>query len=206
MSAIGGWLRPLLLALLVSLGLIGLYRLLAPWLELSRLEPLRSSLVALLPPESLDNNPAQNCVLQQASPQGPLLRIYRAFLRQQPAALIYRLDAVPGYGGPMQILIALTLEGEILNVRVNAHQETPGWGSQVELAQSNWILGFNRLSLANRAEPAWAIRQDGGDFDQFTQASITPRAVVQAVKATLVLYRQQGRSLFEQANACKERR
>ena len=65
------------------------------------------------------------------------------------------------------------------------HKETPGLGDKIEAEKNDWILGFNGKSLQNPADTGWAVRKDGGEFDQFTGATITPRAVVKAVKRTL---------------------
>lgn len=96
-----------------------------------------------------------------------------------------------GYSGPIHFLVGVTLNGEIMGVRIISHSETPGLGDKIELAKSSWILGFARRSLANTS--IWAVKKDGGDFDQFSGATITPRSVVKGVhKALLALAQAQG--------------
>ena len=87
-----------------------------------------------------------------------------------------------GYNGEIRFWLATTHSGEVLGVRVIRHQETPGLGDKLELVVSDWILDFNATSLDNRS---WDVKKFGGDFDQFSGATITPRAVVLAIKAEL---------------------
>ena len=81
----------------------------------------------------------------------------------------------------MRLLIAVDARGRVLGVRVLSHSETPGLGDGIEAARSDWILGFDGRSLDNTPPADWAVRKDGGAFDQFTGATVTPRAVVWAV-------------------------
>lgn len=95
-----------------------------------------------------------------------------------------------GYSGPIHFLVGVTLKGEIMGVRIISHSETPGLGDKIELAKSSWILSFARRSLENTS--IWAVKKDGGDFDQFSGATITPRSVVKGVhKALLALEKAQ---------------
>jgi electron transport complex protein RnfG len=89
-----------------------------------------------------------------------------------------------GYGGPIRYLIGVNLDGVIQGVRIISHSETPGLGDRIELAKSHWILSFNQRSLSNT--PLWAVRKDGGNFDQFSGATITPRSVVRGVHLALL--------------------
>lgn len=91
-----------------------------------------------------------------------------------------------GFSGPITILMGLDANFTILGVRVLVHTETPGLGDKIELARNNWILSFDGLSLSNRQASSWAVQKDGGEFDQFTGATITPRAVVNGVHKTLL--------------------
>ena len=92
-----------------------------------------------------------------------------------------------GFSGPITILMGLDANFSILGVRVLEHTETPGLGDKIEIARNNWILSFNGLSLTNRQASEWAVQKDGGEFDQFTGATITPRAVVNEVHQTLLV-------------------
>ena len=93
-----------------------------------------------------------------------------------------------GYSGPIQYLMGVNMHGEIIGVRIVSHTETPGLGDKIELAKSPWVLGFDRHSLANT--PKWGVKKDGGTFDQFSGATITPRAVVKGIHLALLALQQ----------------
>lgn len=95
-----------------------------------------------------------------------------------------------GYGGTIKMVMGVDNTGKIIGVRVVSHNETPGLGDNIELSKDDWILGFNDLSLDNTSRDQWAVKKDGGKFDQFTGATITPRAVVRGIL--------QGMDFFEQ--------
>ena len=97
-----------------------------------------------------------------------------------PAGFIFDVSTEQGYNGHIGLWVAADLSGKILGVRVKDQHETPGLGDKIELDVSPWILSFNGTSLA-LGDTAWHVKKDGGDFDQFTGATITPRAVVRAV-------------------------
>ena len=98
---------------------------------------------------------------------------------------IFPFETSEGYGGRIQLLIALDRELRIIGVRANEHKETPGLGDQIEVRRSDWILGFNQLKYSDMEQATWAIKKDGGRFDSFTGATITPRAIVDALRETL---------------------
>jgi len=79
-----------------------------------------------------------------------------------------------GYAGPIALILGLDIQGKILGVRVLAHTETPGLGDRIEIQRDDWILSFNGRSLGNPPAERWAVKKDGGDFDQFSGATITP--------------------------------
>jgi electron transport complex protein RnfG len=116
--------------------------------------------------------------------------VYRARQGKKPVAAIMTTVAPDGYNGRISLLIAINYEGNIIGVRVLSHQETPGLGDKIELRRSNWILTFNERSLTNPTKDAWKVKKDGGEFDQLTGATITPRAIVKAVYKTLVFYKE----------------
>lgn len=95
--------------------------------------------------------------------------------------------SVAGWGSIINIILALKPDGELLGVRVISHGETPGLADKIEREKSDWILAFDGKSLSNAR---WKVKKDGGDFDQFTGATITPRAVVKGIHEGLQLYRQ----------------
>lgn len=96
--------------------------------------------------------------------------------------------APDGYTQEIGILVGIKPDGSLAGVRVTEHRETPGLGDKVDLKKSPWILGFAGKSLTNPEETQWTVKKDGGDFDQFTGATITPRAVVKAVKRAQLFF------------------
>ena len=109
--------------------------------------------------------------------------------------------APDGYSGDIGLLVGIDIQGNLLGVRVVEHRETPGLGDKVDTQKSDWILQFAGLSLENPDENQWFVRKDGGQFDAFTGATITPRAVVNMIKTTLVNFRNHAEELIQQARA-----
>jgi len=124
------------------------------------------------------------------------VNIYRARKNNKPVALIINSVAPDGYNGNIELLIAINYDGSLAGVRVVQHKETPGLGDAIEENRSDWILKFRNLSLTNPAKKGWAVKRDGGDFDQFTGATITPRAIVKAIYKTLSYYKMHKDTLF----------
>ena len=108
-----------------------------------------------------------------------------ATLGGQPSAVILQATAPDGYSGSIFLLIGVLADGRLAGVRVIGHKETPGLGDKIELAKSPWIRSFDGTSLSDPDEAGWAVKKDGGQFDQFAGATITPRAVVKAVHKAL---------------------
>lgn len=107
--------------------------------------------------------------------------------------------APDGYSGDIRLLVGINVDGTIAGVRALAHNETPGLGDKVELRKSPWILSFNGKSLGNPGQEQWGVKKDDGHFDQFTGATITPRAVVSRVLKTLIFYKEHGPELLDSA-------
>ncbi len=122
--------------------------------------------------------------------------VHRARKNGQPVAVVMEVTAPAGYSGAIRMLVGIYLNGEIAGVRVVAHRETPGLGDDIDLSRSDWILQFRRKSLDEPAIDAWPVKRDGGACDQFTGATITPRAVVNAVRNALVYFREHKDQLF----------
>lgn len=113
-----------------------------------------------------------------------------------PVAAVFVTIAPEGYSGVIKLLVAVNVDGTLGGVRIVSHKETPGLGDKVEEQKSNWILQFAGKSLGNPQLSSWKVQRDGGYFDQFTGATITPRTVVKAVKNTLLYYQEHGEGLF----------
>lgn len=114
--------------------------------------------------------------------------IYRVYAQADPVAALFVVSARDGYAGPIKLLIGIDIDGVVTGVQVLEHRETPGLGDRVESTKSDWLNQFNGRSLTNPDPPGWAIRRDGGRFDQLTGASVTPRAIVGAIRKTLVYF------------------
>ncbi len=161
---------------------------------------LLRNLYALLPQEKFDNDIASDT---RQVPASALLgtesesKVYRARLNAEPVAAIFNSIAPNGYSGKIHLLIGVYGDGSLAGVRAVKHSETPGLGDAIEVRKSDWILGFNDKSLANPTPGKWAVKRDGGEFDQFTGATITPRAVVLAVKNSLRYYQQNADKIFD---------
>jgi len=150
------------------------------------------SLGELIPESAHDNDLLANTLLitdQENFGSKQAITIYRAYKNKQPIAVIMTPTAPDGYNGSIRLLVAIKTSGELAGVRVVSHHETPGLGDAIDTNKNDWIYGFNGLSL-NHPEPRyWRVKRDGGHFDQFTGATITPRAVVKAVFKALNYYK-----------------
>ena len=122
--------------------------------------------------------------------------VYRARKAGQPVALVITPVAPDGYSGIIKLLVGINVDGTLNGVRVVTHRETPGLGDAIDEKRSDWIHLFDNRSLQDPPLERWAVRKDGGDFDQLTGATITPRAVVKAVRQTLLYYRDNQDALF----------
>ncbi len=160
---------------------------------------LLRNLYALLPRDKLDNDIAADILELPASTllgTDDASTVYRARLGGEPVAAIFNSVAPDGYNGKIHLLVGVYIDGRLAGVRVVKHAETPGLGDAVEIRKSPWINDFAGKSLDNPTPERWRVKRDGGDFDQFTGATITPRAVVAAVRNTLLYYQQNADMIF----------
>jgi len=166
---------------------------------------LLRKLSQLIAPERYDNDLLDDSI---ELPAGELadrpLRVYRARRQGQPVAVVIDAIAPDGYSGPIYLLVGINHDGSVAGVRVVAHRETPGLGDDIDEERSDWIYGFNGRTLDDPPAGKWSVQKDGGTFDQFTGATITPRAVVKAVHATLLYYRAHRDALFETPDAAEQ--
>ena len=154
-------------------------------------QALLDSLQSVLNPESYDNDLANDVIQLQA------YTIYRARKSGTPVAAILTSTTSHGYNGNIHLLLGITMEGKISGVRVLMHKETPGLGDNIEIKKTNWISSFKHKSLSDMSTRQWAVKQDGGIFDQFTGATITPRAIVNEVKKTGLFFQQNQQIIFQ---------
>ncbi len=122
--------------------------------------------------------------------------IYRVYAGEQPVAALFAVTARDGYAGPIRVLIGLDTAGVITGVRILQHRETPGLGDNIEAERSDWVFQFDGRSMGDPALPGWALQVDGGEFDQLTGASVTPRAVINAIRETLLYFEANREQIF----------
>ena len=190
----------LLLFAVVGTGMVAFtFDATAPTIEANARAELLANLHRLIPPERHDNDLATD-VIQVQDPNllgtSAPVDVYRARLNGEPTGLVLAPVAPDGYSGPIRLLVAIKADGTLAGVRVTQHRETPGLGDYVQTDRSDWILGFSGRSLQDPPERLWAVKRDGGVFDQFTGATITPRAVVKAVKKSLIYFERHREQLF----------
>ena len=145
------------------------------------------ALAQILPAGSYDNHLLDSSRLVQDELLGNKspTPAYLATLGGQPSAVILQVTAPDGYSGSIRLLVGVQVDGRLAGVRTLQHRETPGLGDKIELAKSQWVRSFDGTSLSDPDEAGWAVKKDGGQFDQFAGATITPRAVVKAVHKAL---------------------
>ncbi|RVU41259.1 electron transport complex subunit RsxG [Rheinheimera riviphila] len=168
--------------------------------ELQKLKLLQE----VLPPGAASAELLQDCLVLQ---QPDVLfqhkaKTYRWRQQGELAAYVIETTAPDGYSGNIQLLAAITPDGTVLGVRTLSHKETPGLGDKIEMRKANWMDSFRQRQVQSADDKRFGVKKDGGEFDQFTGATITPRAVVAAVKRT-ALYLKQHPELAEAPANCQ---
>ncbi|CAH0533064.1 Ion-translocating oxidoreductase complex subunit G [Vibrio stylophorae] len=159
----------------------------------------------IVPASSHDNNLYQSCTLASDSSLGKQpMPVYRALKAGQANGAALEVVAPDGYNGDIHIVVALDNAAKITGVRILGHNETPGLGDKIDLKVSNWVLSFDGMTVVGEADSRWAVRKDGGQFDQFTGATITPRAVVGAVKRAVIYYQKHQAEIATWPNNCHQ--
>ncbi len=172
-------------ALLVCSAVALSSRLTSPSIALRQQEDTQRMLVQVIPSELYDNNPSQEEISLVLD--GQPVHFFRARKDGAVSGVALFAETI-GYAGPIRLLLGLDAKGVLTGVRVLSHTETPGLGDKIELSKGEWILGFNGLSLSQPDARGWHVKKDGGQFDGFTGATITPRAVVKGVYESLQLF------------------
>lgn len=156
-----------------------------------------SQLQEILPADSYDNallqDTRQLTLPSTISAKGEDT-LYIARRQGSPVAVIVPVTAPNGYNGAIDLLVGIQRDGRVAAVRVSKHRETPGLGDGIDKSRSDWIDQFAGRSLNNPQK--WAVRKDGGNFDQLTGATITPRAIVKAVHGALNWYNDHQDAIF----------
>ena len=162
-------------------------------------EVLMRKLNVLIPQDDYDNNLFEDTLkVRDAKLLGTdeAVTVYRARREGKPVALVMAPVAPDGYSGTIKLLVGIGYDGILTGVRVSAHHETPGLGDAIDEERSDWIFGFDGKSLGNPPLDRWRVKRDGGAFDQLTGATITPRAIVKAVRKSLLYYREHRADLY----------
>lgn len=169
-------------------------------------EQLLSVLNQVIPATAYDNDLYKSCTMVSLPylSGSPKVHAYIAKKNGVIDGMAIESIAPDGYNGQIKLIVGLNNNGVITGTRVLSQQETPGLGDKIDLRVSDWILGFKGKFLTTENESKWHVRKDGGEFDQFTGATITPRAVVKAVKTTLKFVNEKQSEIYAQPFNCSE--
>lgn len=154
-------------------------------IKLRAAEDLQASLSQVIPPAIHDNSLLADAIIIPGGAGD--VTVYRAVKDGAVTGVAYEV-AGSGYAGPIRLILGLDDSGRILGVRTVKHNETPGLGDKIETSKSDWITRFTGLSLGQPPEDQWKVKKDGGQFDQFSGATITPRAAVGAIRDGLIFF------------------
>ncbi|MCL1148988.1 electron transport complex subunit RsxG [Shewanella ulleungensis] len=198
----------LLLALfaLCCTGLVALVNALTQdTIALQEQKQLTETLTQVIPNELHDNVLFEQCILVH-SPEllgsKNALPAYLAYKNQQAVAIAIEAIAPDGYNGEIKLIIGIDNDGQVLGVRTLSHQETPGLGDKIELRKSDWVTHFSGQLFKDNTD-LWKVKKDGGQFDQFTGATITPRAYVKAISKALTFVEQHRQDLYKSHVTCE---
>lgn len=163
----------------------------------NRLAMTRMRVTQVLEGLDYDNDPvADQHRIGDPRLDGDALPVWLARRGSETVGVVLSAIAPDGYSGDIHLLVGIDTTGTLLGVRITQHRETPGLGDDIEADRSDWIQGFRGRSLLNPPVELWRVRRDGGVFDQFTGATVTPRAVVGAVRRTLLYFQEHAEELL----------
>ncbi len=184
--------------------LSGAYLWTLPTINAAAAEEKMKLVDEVLPRTSYDNKLLNDSV--QIAPVAALgtdeaTTAYRARKNGKIVALVFETVALDGYAGKIRLLIAIAPGGELIGVRVTQHKETPGLGDYIEPKKDKnkerpWITQFNGLSPAAVDARQWKVKKDGGRFDSVAGATVTPRAVIKAVRKAALYVSENRETLF----------
>lgn len=158
-----------------------------------------SALFEIIPEQAHDNDLLNSTVTLPAGLRPDVDEPVTAWVARrngEATGLIVPAVAPDGYSGDIHLLVGLDLRGKVLGVRVTSHKETPGLGDRIETRKSDWVHQFRGQSLQTTPPRQWNVKKNGGVFDQFTGATITPRAVTKAVQHVLTWHRKNRKSIL----------
>jgi electron transport complex protein RnfG len=166
---------------------------------------LKTTLNQVIPHSLHDNELFSACTLVQGEQLGTEEPLHAYLARKadgSPNGAAIETIAPDGYNGVIKLIVGLDYNGTVTGTRVLEHQETPGLGDRIDIRITDWILGFTGKKVTGDNLDKWQVRKDGGEFDQFTGATITPRAVVRAVKNGVIFYNENREQIFAQPLNC----
>jgi electron transport complex protein RnfG len=163
-------------------------------------QALLQQLYEIVPKQQVDNNILAHPLTVHAPDElgQKSSLVYVGEKGNQLSAMVFEATVPDGYSGPIRLLVGVDRNGVLLGTRVITHKETPGLGDKIEKGKSDWIHGFTGKSLVDPKLDRWKVKKDGGDFDQFTGATVTPRAVVNGVRRALLYFDQQKDALYKE--------
>ena len=150
------------------------------------MEDRQNSLSQVIPDSIHDNNVVADTITMK-NDRDKEITVYRATRDGKVTGVAYEIFG-SGYAGQIKLMLGVDASGKVLGVRVLAHKETPGLGDKIEVKKGDWILRFNDLSIGSPPVEKWKVKKDGGQFDQFAGATITPRGVVRAIREGLEFF------------------
>ena len=160
------------------------------------LEDRQNSLAQVIPGSIHDNNPVTDTLLMRNA-EHKEITVYRARKQGRVTGVAYEIYG-SGYAGEIKLMLGIAADGSVLGVRVLAHKETPGLGDKIEVKKADWILRFDGLALGKPPAEKWKVKKDGGQFDQFAGATITPRGVLAAIRGGLEFFAANKAKLVEE--------
>lgn len=193
---------------IVCTGAIALVKVMTePAIALQQQQALLNTVNQLIPDDLYDNDIINSCFIVN----DPLLgnnreqQVFIAKKEKQPVALMLESSTFSGYSGEIKLVIAIYESGKIAGVRVLSHSETPGLGDKIQTNKSDWILSFDGSNYSYTNDKQWEVKKYGGEFDAFTGATITPRAIVLAVKNALIYFQYNKEMLFTHRANCGDK-
>ncbi|MFM2483954.1 electron transport complex subunit RsxG [Celerinatantimonas yamalensis] len=194
-----------LFALICTLFVVFTNQLTGPKILQQQQAKLSRSLKQVLPADLVNPALLKSCRLihyPEYLGNNELHKVWIARKNGQVQGIAYQTTAPDGYNGNIQLLVGVLRNGIVSGVRVISENETPGLGDKIELRKTNWILDFTGKRLRSSNDSRWAVKKDGGMFDQFSGATITPRAVVKAIKHTLELNQLKADEIISSHQKC----
>ncbi|WP_413112082.1 electron transport complex subunit RsxG [Thaumasiovibrio sp. DFM-14] len=200
--------KVLTIAAILSTGLVAItHQLTASTIADQQRRQLLATLEQVIPATLYDNDLAQSCLTLEAPESLGTPQPMPAYLASQagaPSAIAIEAIAPDGYNGNIHLVVGIDLEGKVLGVRILEHQETPGLGDKIDTRVTRWVDNFVGRRLSKNNQSDWQVRKDGGQFDQFTGATITPRAVVNAVRNAGLYFLREQTNIIDAAAQCEE--